>query len=71
MYAFSLLHAWLLGILIVWSLTWKGVALWHSARNTQTAWYIAMLILNTAGILEIVYLLFFMPRSNSWLHRPS
>jgi len=45
--------------LIVWSVIWKGLALWKSARHNQLAWFVVMLVLNTAGILEIVYLLFF------------
>ncbi|MGD0153071.1 MAG: DUF5652 family protein [Thermacetogeniaceae bacterium] len=64
MHALSHINPWLLGIVIVWSLIWKGIALWHSARNTQTAWYVVILILNTVGILEIVYLLFFSKSSN-------
>jgi methionyl-tRNA synthetase len=67
MHAISHLNPWLLCIIIVWSLIWKGISLWHSARSTQTAWYVAMLILNTAGILEIVYLLFFRPKNNAGL----
>ena len=43
----------------VWSLIWKGFALWYAARNYQKKWFIALIILNTAGILEIIYLLFF------------
>jgi hypothetical protein len=43
-------------ILAVWSIAWKGVALWFSARNYQKNWFIAILILNPAGILEIIYL---------------
>lgn len=46
-------------LLIAWSIIWKGIALWHSARNKQLAWYIAIIIVNTVGILEIVYLIFF------------
>lgn len=46
-------------ILVVWSLIWKGIALWHAARNEQRAWFIALLLINTIGILEIIYLLFF------------
>jgi hypothetical protein len=65
MHAISHFNYWLLGILIVWSLIWKGIALWRSARNTQTVWYVAILVLNTAGILEIVYLLFFMSKGNN------
>lgn len=44
---------------MIWSLVIKGFALWHAARNTQKGWFIAMLILNTVGILEIVYLIWF------------
>ncbi|MEG3069987.1 MAG: DUF5652 family protein [Candidatus Syntrophopropionicum ammoniitolerans] len=40
-------------------LVWKGIALWYTARNSQLVWYIALLIVNTLGILEIIYLLFF------------
>jgi hypothetical protein len=42
--------------LLVWSLAWKGVALWHAARRADTYWFIALLLLNTAGLLEILYL---------------
>ncbi len=43
-------------VVIAWSLVWKGIALWHAARNSQKGWFIAMLIVNTVGILEIIYL---------------
>lgn len=51
-------------LIIVWSIIWKGIALWHSARNKQLVWYIALLIINTAGILEIIYLAFFKKRTD-------
>ena len=54
----SAMMIWLIP-LIVWSIIWKGIALWKSARNNQLAWFVVMLVLNTAGILEIIYLLFF------------
>lgn len=44
---------------VIWSLAWKGVALWFAARNHQKRWFIVILILNTVGILEIVYLIWF------------
>lgn len=50
------------GALALWSLIWKGIALWKAGRNNQPAWFIVMLVLNTAGILEICYLLFFQPK---------
>lgn len=43
-------------ILMIWSIVWKGLALWHSAKRGQGWWFLALLILNTAGILEIIYL---------------
>ncbi|MSR70484.1 hypothetical protein EXS62_00345 [Candidatus Kaiserbacteria bacterium] len=49
----------LLVLCIVWSVLWKGLALWHSARRAEPAWFIALLLINTLGILEIVYLFYF------------
>lgn len=43
--------------LLVWSLFWKGLALWHAARRGNTIWFIVLLLINTAGILEIIYLI--------------
>lgn len=48
----------LLATLIVWSIVWKGVAMYRAARLGQKKWYIALLIINTFGILEIIYLFF-------------
>ena len=50
--------AWLIP-LVIWELIWKGIALWKTGRNNQLKWFIAILILNTVGILPIVYLWFF------------
>jgi len=44
--------------LLIWSLAWKGVALWKSARLSHKTWFIALLIVNTIGILEIIYIYF-------------
>lgn len=44
---------------IIWSLIWKGLALYRAARNGQKVWFGILLVVNTMGILEIVYLLFF------------
>jgi len=46
-------------IFIVWSLFWKGFSMWRAARNNQSWWYVALLIINTVGLLEIIYLAFF------------
>lgn len=41
---------------ILWSVAWKGLALWHSGRRGQYWWFIILLVVNTMGILEIIYL---------------
>lgn len=46
---------WLL-LLVIWSLFWKGLALWHAGRRGQPWWFVILLIVNTVGILEIIYL---------------
>lgn len=48
-------------VAIVWTIVLKGFALWHAARGAQKGWFIALLVLNTLGILEIVYLIWFRP----------
>ena len=54
----------LLAILVIWSLIWKGFGMWKAARNNQIGWFIAILIINAAGILEITYISFFQKNKN-------
>ncbi|MEK7626601.1 MAG: DUF5652 family protein [Patescibacteria group bacterium] len=56
-------NQWVLVLLLVWTLPWKGVALWKAARRSDRNWFIALLILNTVGILEIAYIFFFSKRA--------
>ncbi len=42
--------------LTVWTIPWKGYALWLAARNGHTWWFIALLVVNTVAILEIIYI---------------
>jgi methionyl-tRNA synthetase len=46
-------------LMLAWAVVWKGIALWHAARGGQKAWYVAILFVNSIGILEIIYLQFF------------
>lgn len=46
-------------LLILWTIFWKSLALWHSARRGEHWWFIAIVFINTAGVLEIVYLFAF------------
>jgi len=50
------------GIFIIWfivSIILKGYALWTAAKRNEKWWFIALLVINTMGILELVYLIFF------------
>jgi hypothetical protein len=67
------LGAALLPLIIIaalWTMVIKGYALWHAARNGQTAWFIAILVINTLGILELVYLLWFRTRASDTVQKP-
>lgn len=57
----SLLGApgWAIMIILVWSFVWKGLALWKSARKNSPIWFLVILLINTFGILEILYLFLF------------
>jgi len=46
-------------LIVAWTLPWKAVALWKAAKNSQKGWFIALLILNTLAILDIVYIFYF------------
>lgn len=46
-------------IAALWTVVIKGFALWHSARNSQKWWFVALLLINTLGILEVIYLIWF------------
>jgi len=46
-------------LLIIWTMIWKGIGLWKSGRNNHLIWFILIFVLNTAGILPIIYLAFF------------
>ena len=61
---------WLLLMpLIIWEVIWKGIGMWKAGRNNQLAWFIWILILNTLGILPIIYLAFFQKNKSERLRR--
>lgn len=41
---------------MVLDLILRGFALWKSARKSQNIWFIALLVVNSMGILPIIYL---------------
>ena len=47
---------WLLA-LFVWDLFWRAIALWRAAQRKDQLWFIIMVIINSAGVIPILYLL--------------
>ncbi len=50
---------WLFAIIFVWIIVWKLLALWKSARNNHVVWFLLIAVINTIGILEILYIYVF------------
>lgn len=44
-------------ILMVADLILRGIALYKSARKEQKVWFVALLIVNSVGILPLIYIL--------------
>jgi len=64
-YPWYLMEPWVIALFVValiWSGVWKAIALWKSARHNQLVWFVVLCIVNTLGILEIIYLAFFQPK---------
>lgn len=51
-------NPWIIAVLL-WVLIWKALALWQAARKNQKIWFVALLIINTLGLLEIIYLAYY------------
>lgn len=54
----------LLLLLVLWTLPWKGVALWKAAKKGDKWWYIILLVINTAALLEAAYIFYFSERKD-------
>jgi len=57
---FTEIMVWLIPLIIilsVWEIVWKIIAMWKSARNNDLLWFILIAVINTVGILPIIYIL--------------
>ncbi len=55
-------NSWMLFIIMLWTLPWKGLALWKAAQRNDQKWFIVLLLLNTLAILDILYIYKFSKR---------
>jgi len=49
-------NPWILVVVMLWVLPWKGVSLWKSAGLKHKWWFIILLLVNTLAILDIIYI---------------
>jgi len=55
--------SWVLLLIVLWTLPWKGYALWKAAKNGKKEWFIVLFVVNTLAILEILYLKFWQKKT--------
>ena len=58
LYGMSAFTGVLLLIVTIWTLFWKGCALWIAGKKDQKLWFLVLLVVNTVGILEIIYIFY-------------
>ena len=49
----------LVAVVVLWSLVWQAMAMWKAARHGHKWWFIVLLLVHTAGILDILYIYVF------------
>jgi len=49
-------NSWILLLAGLWTIPWKGIALWKASRLGQKNWFIVLLVVNTLAILDIIYI---------------
>lgn len=50
------MHYGILIPFVILDLILRGLSLWKSARKNQNVWFIALLLVNSMGILPLIYL---------------
>lgn len=56
-------NPWVIALLVIWVLPWKIYSIWLAVRKGDKKWFIALLIVNTFGILEIIYIFYVAKKS--------
>ncbi len=50
-------NPWII-LLVIWSAVWKLIALWKAAKHNHLTIFIVLAVLNTAGVAEIIYIVY-------------
>jgi hypothetical protein len=57
--AFLNANSWVILLITLWTLPWKGYAMWKAAKHDHKFWFIALLIINSLALLDILYIFLF------------
>ena len=49
---------WVLLLIMLWVLPWKGYSMWLAAQRKDKKWFLILLIINSLAILDIIYIFF-------------
>ncbi|MFA6158544.1 MAG: DUF5652 family protein [Candidatus Paceibacterota bacterium] len=49
---------------MIWVMPWKGISLWRAAQRREKTWFIALLLINSLAILDILYIFVFSRKPN-------
>ena len=55
----TVVPGWIIALVVVlgiWEAVWKAIALWRAGNDRNLLWFVLMFVLNTVGILEIIYI---------------
>jgi hypothetical protein len=66
--SFLVSQSWFLPTVIilgVWSMIWKGFALYRAGSRRDKVWFTVLFLVNTLGILEIFYIFVFSKNSKT------
>ena len=58
-------------LVALWSLVWKVQSVWKAARAGSKWWFVVLLVVNTLGILDILYIYVFSKRKLRDIMKPA
>jgi hypothetical protein len=50
---------WLFSIILIWTAIWKLLGMWKAAQKKSVIWFIVLGVVNTVGILPLLYIYVF------------
>lgn len=56
-------NIWFFVLAMLWTIPWKGYALWTASKMNHKRWFIALIVLNTFGLFDIFYV-FYIAKKN-------